>query len=363
MRLSVDERHERILRLVQERGSLRVADLAAELGVSAVTARRDVETLAELGRLSRVHGAVAWPERTAPARGAETRELGLSAPSAVLGLLVPAASYYYAEVIRGAKAAAAAAGARLILGISDYRPEEDTAQIASMLGAGVHGLLLTPSWAAGSPTPEEERTILGLDVPTVLLERRAAPGTGTAELDRVCSDHVHGACVAVRHLAELGRTRIALLARPGTPTSAFVRTGYQSGLVALGLDAPVAGTAEDFDERLKQVPDAVAAGAVDAVLVHTDTDAIVLLQHLQARGLRVPDNVALVTYDDEMAALADVPLTAIAPPKHALGEAAVGMLLQRLAEAPDGETPRRHLDLLPQLRVRASSGTPRKAPS
>jgi hypothetical protein len=150
MRLSVDERHEQIRRLVQDRGSLRGTDLADALSVSAVTARRDVEVLSELGRLQRAHGFVSWP-----GPGGEPRATHLPGVRAagrpglpsdtVLGLLVPAASYYYAEVIRGAKAAAAAAGVRLILGISDYRPGQDAAQIASMLSAGVGGLLLTPT--------------------------------------------------------------------------------------------------------------------------------------------------------------------------------------------------------------------------
>ncbi|MET7481728.1 substrate-binding domain-containing protein [Streptomyces sp. NPDC005538] len=351
MRPSVDERQERILQLVRERGSLRVSELAAELGVSAVTTRRDVETLAELGRLRRVHGAVTWPERAAPAPVRHPVEAG--AP--VLGLLVPADQYYYAEVIQGARAAAAAAGARLVLGISKYRQEEDAAQIASMLAAGADGLLLTPNWAGTTPTAAEERTILGLQVPTVLLERRAAPGSAAAELDRVCTDHVHGACAAVRHLAALGRRRIALLLTETTPTAGFVRTGYHAGLDAMGLDQPEDLAEEDSESRLRRLPDLVAAKTVDAVLVHTDTEALILLQHLQARGLRVPEDVALVAYDDEMAALADVPLTAVAPPKRALGEAAVGMLLDRLAEEPGSDSPRRHLDLLPQLRVRRST--------
>ncbi|MEZ0066832.1 DNA-binding LacI/PurR family transcriptional regulator [Streptacidiphilus sp. MAP12-20] len=355
MRLSVDERHEQILRLVRERGSLRVTDLADALGVSAVTARRDVEILAELGRLHRAHGFVTWPDPGAPVRSAWP-------PDTVLGLLVPAASYYYAEVIRGAKTAAAAAGVRLILGISDYRPEQDSAQIASMLSAGVGGLLLTPTWPDGTPSAAEEEALLGLGVPTVLLERRASPGSGLAELDRVCTDHVHGASVAVRHLAALGRRRIALLAHPGTPTAEFISTGYRVGMASVGLLPPPLPKPTDFADALAALPTAVADGQVDAALVHTDTDALVLLQQLQAHGLRVPQDIALVAYDDETAALADVPLSAVAPPKHALGETAVELLLQRMGEAPEAgpagaQPPRRHLDLLPALRVRASTAS------
>jgi DNA-binding LacI/PurR family transcriptional regulator len=92
---------------------------------------------------------------------------------------------------------------------------------------------------------------------------------------------------------------------------------------------------------------------LDAALVHTDEDALRLLQALHQRGLRVPDDLALVAYDDEVAALADVPLTAVAPPKRELGEAAVSVLLDRVRS---GRGIHRHLDLLPSLRVRVSCG-------
>jgi DNA-binding LacI/PurR family transcriptional regulator len=80
-----------------------------------------------------------------------------------------------------------------------------------------------------------------------------------------------------------------------------------------------------------------------------------LLQQLQAHDLRVPENLAMVAYDDETAVLADVPLSAVAPPKHALGETAVELLLQRMAEGLGERRPHRHLDLLPALHVRAST--------
>ncbi len=61
-------------------------------------------------------------------------------------MLAPSATYYFAEVIRGAHEAAARAGARLILRISDYRPEEDHARTEGLLAAGAEGLLVAPGW-------------------------------------------------------------------------------------------------------------------------------------------------------------------------------------------------------------------------
>ncbi|MEU3502807.1 substrate-binding domain-containing protein [Streptomyces hundungensis] len=85
---------------------------------------------------------------------------------------------------------------------------------------------------------------------------------------------------------------------------------------------------------------------------HNDHDAIVLLPRLRAQGLSVPGDLAIVAYDDEVAALAAIPLTAVAPPKRAVGVAAVDMLALWLADAARA---RHHLSILPELEIRASS--------
>lgn len=91
-------------------------------------------------------------------------------------------------------------------------------------------------------------------------------------------------------------------------------------------------------------------------MVNSDGDAVNLLQRLLSHGILVPEDFAIVSYDDEFAALADVPLSAVSPPKRALGEHAAALLLRRIAD-PDG--PREHLDLLPTLHVRDSCGAKR----
>jgi DNA-binding LacI/PurR family transcriptional regulator len=380
VRTTAEQRHRRILEVVQERGSVRVAELGTELGVAQVTARRDVETLATRGLLNRVHGSVSWPqrgpnhlpssiERGRPASGANREN-----SSPVLGMLVPSTTYYFAAVIQGAQTAASAAGARLMLGISSYRPSEDGAQVGRLLESGVDGLLLTPSWAPDAPVAEQADHFIALGVPCVLVERRVSPASPAAELDRVCSDHTHGALLALRHLTGLGHHRIALAARK-SPAATAVRAGYLTALDALGLGEPpvavidtcaVEADPAGFDAAVERLFDAVHLHGVTAVLVHNDVDAIMLVQRLLNRGLRVPDDVSMIAYDDEVAALADTPLSAVAPPKREVGAAAVELLLSRLAEERDldrtglGRAPRRHLDLLPQLTIRDSC---RPAPS
>ncbi|MET9804764.1 substrate-binding domain-containing protein [Streptomyces sp. NPDC006368] len=358
--MHAEERHQAILRRLRERGSLRVTDFAREVRVSPVTIRRDVETLAGRGLLARVHGGAVLPESGA----AVPRPVPEEQP--VFGLIVPAADYYYPEVIKGAREAAAERGVRLVLGISRYSPEQERTQVRQMIADGVGGLLITP---CGELDPA------GVSVPYVLVERRPAddlapgpengPANGPATAEHVVTDHVYGAGIAVHHLASSGRRRVGLAVRDDSPHAAQIREGYRRGLAAAGLEPPAdgvfrlpppgdtAGTAER-DRLLDAVTGAAGDGRLDAVLVHNDHDALGLLQRLRAHGVDVPGGIALVAYDDEVAALADIPLTAVAPPKHAVGAAAVDLLARRLA---DPGRPRHRLAILPELHVRASTST------
>lgn len=375
MRPHVDQRQARVRALVQARGSARVTDLAKELGISPVTLRRDVEAMAARGEIQRMHGVIsrlesgpagAAPGTTGSEAGSDARsdaagETGRGGGGLVIGMVVPTTEYYYADVVRGAREVAGSRGARLTVGLTRYLAGEDRTQADRLLSTGADGLLLTPNWEAGAPGPGEGAWTAELPVPTVLVERWAPPGHPAASLDRVASDHADGAARAVRHLAELGHRRIALASRE-TPTSGRLRTGFAAAVATLGLEPapawPTAGAAplaeaEVFARSLDYLCAAVAEGGVTAALIHSDTDAIMLIPRLQARGVRVPEDLAVITYDDEVAELADVPLSAVAPAKREVGARAAGMLLDRLENRGAGrEGPRQHLDLLPRLTVR-----------
>ncbi|MFI8322503.1 substrate-binding domain-containing protein [Streptomyces sp. NPDC085529] len=367
MRESAAERHARLLDLVRERGTVRVAELAGLLGVSPVTARRDAEALASRGLLDRVHGQVSWPRPAAP--GAPQPGPG-AGEGLVLGLLAPSATYYFAEVIRGAHEAAARAGARLVLRISDYRPEEDRARTEGLLAAGAEGVLVAPGWRG-----PEDRYAYGdwparLPVPAVLLERRAEPGSPLDGLDRVSSDHAHGVLLALRHLIGLGHATPLLVARGDSPTALAVRAGYAEALAVLGREeprpvidsVPAEADPEGFGRAVRALYEEVRSGRASAALVHNDVDAIEIVQRLAPLGVRVPEDLALIAYDDEVAALADTPLTAVAPPKRQVGRHATELLVERLTGGADEEAASRHVSLLPRLRVRASCGAGRPVP-
>ncbi len=353
-----EERHQAILRRVREEGSMRVTDFAAELGVSPVTVRKDVEVLAERGLVARVHGGAMLPEdwaETAP-ESADPHAKPGSGPR-TLGMIVPSSAYYYPEVIKGAREAAQAQGVRLALAVSAYDPQAEKSQAARLIEDGVDGLLLAPSDTEGV---RGRQWYEDLDVPVILIERRPAQDAAAAE--HVGTDHVYGARLAVQHFLDGRRQRIALFMRGGSPTSPWVKEGYYAGMRAAGIDGPDSTTFidlgsggpgdPDYERPMEEFIQGVRSGRIDAALVHPDNDALVLLERLRAASLSVPGDVALVSYDDEVAELADLPLSAVAPSKHEVGFSAVELMLLRLSEPG---RPRRRLAILPELRVRASS--------
>ncbi|MFC7716338.1 substrate-binding domain-containing protein [Nonomuraea recticatena] len=107
------------------------------------------------------------------------------------------------------------------------------------------------------------------------------------------------------------------------------------------------------DEQVAQVVRAIGDGSVTGLLVHNDEDALLLVQHLRLAGVRIPADVSIVAYDDEVAALSDPPLTAVAPPKAAVGRSAVDLLVRRIEQG--SALAAQHVALLPELRVREST--------
>ncbi|MGW7680937.1 substrate-binding domain-containing protein [Kribbella sp. NPDC054772] len=346
------ERHQAILERVEARGSMKVQELADELGVAAVTVRVDVRELARRGLVERVHGGVTWPLGES-ARPTPERAEARAGKRYGIGMVVPHPSYYYPEVISGARQAADELGVQLTLTVSGNDQAEERAQVEQLLASGADGLVLTTTLDPRT-SAETESWLRSLPVPVVLAERRVGLDTGTVE--HVATDHEHGAHLAVRHLADLGYRRIGLL-HFDTVTAPMLRAGYEWSLAGLGLErsAPEISMGENAapqqDAVSRQLVDAVRAGKVDAILVHNDSLALPLVGRLKAAGVAVPGDLAVVAYDDQLAALCDPPLTAVAPPRAAVGAEALRLLVARL---DDPTRPLHRLLLQPDLRIRRS---------
>jgi LacI family transcriptional regulator, galactose operon repressor len=175
----------------------------------------------------------------------------------------------------------------------------------------------------------------------------------------VTSDNVGGARLAVRHLHALGHTRIAMIGGLAETKPAADRLlGYRAELRALGLEAVPAYELEgDFYSEsggaamrrlleLRERPTAVFAAS--------DLMAVGAMRAAQGAGLRIPDDIAVVGFDDiQLAELVDPPLTTIRQDTVGIGVAAARALVEQI-DNPDVTPP--VLTLPVELVVRASSG-------
>lgn len=359
-------RHAQLLEALRRDGSVRVSDLTKALGVAAVTIRRDITQLADEGLVRRVHGGAAL--LVDPAPDASTTAAGAAAPPRHapalrgVGMLVPSLDYYWPDVVRGAEAAARAQHFRIRLRGSSYDSTDDRPQLERLVArTGVVGLLIAPrlkSPTAGQTLEWLESTRL----PVVLVERQASVGPQNALMESVTTDHALGAAMAVRHLAALGHKKVGLVTNTPSPTSQHVRRGWFEGALEADLsiqstvDADVPNPGGDgWDTAVDAVLDACARTGTTALLVHADAEAIALVQRCEQHHLSVPGDLSIVAYDDTVAGLVSPALTAVRPPRTAVGHAAVDLLVARLADP--GRPPHRVL-LSPSLHVRDSSAPP-----
>ncbi|MFJ9682755.1 substrate-binding domain-containing protein [Streptomyces sp. NPDC101194] len=380
MREPVELRRQRILSVVESRGAVRVGVLAAELDVSVVTIRRDVEELARAGRLRRGHGVArpvgeAQPPAAVPAsRGEDPAEQG-----GAVALVVPERHSYLYETLHGARSVLEESGMRIALHIAPQAAGAERPLVERALADGARGLLIAPRWRNARSEELDYGWLANVGVPTVLMERRPRPGSALHALDSVCSDHWYGTHLAVEHLVSLGHRRIVLAARDDSPTARSIRAAFAeiaaahtevedwsvvlsspaavpgpdpgsvgSGAVAPRDPAADARTGLDLAALLRE------RGATAAVL-HGDIDALMLVQRLAESGVEVPRDCSVVAYDDVVAALGSTPLTAVAPPKTEIGRAAAELLLHRLSGAVGARGPVRRTELLPTLKVRGSA--------
>jgi LacI family transcriptional regulator len=173
----------------------------------------------------------------------------------------------------------------------------------------------------------------------------------------VDTDNVAGAYTAVSHLIRLGRRRIATVAGPADNLAASDRKqGYLNALRNRGhstdKDLIVAG---DFTEVSGyEAMRRLLPHKPDAVFVASDTMALGVLRALRGAGIKVPDDLALVSFDDlPHAATADPPLTTVRQSIQRRGVMEVGILIDILHNGPE---PARRLVMPAELVIRTSCG-------
>lgn len=276
--------------------------------------------------------------------------------SRTLGLLVPHINgYFFPAVMAGIERVASAAGYNVVMCQSDEDVDRERRNIHTLLAAQVEGIILSVSATTRTDTRHLEQA-RRQGTPLVFFDRVPELPQSTA----VVLDDFAGAYRAVTHLIEQGCRRIAHFAGPQHLNTSRNRClGYQQALRAHGLPAPAewvyplaATTLAEGRVGMRQL--LALDAAPDALFSAYAYPAAGALEELQARGLRVPQQVAVACFSNEpFTSISQLGLTVVDQHAGHMGEAAVGLLLQLLQHGPDYHPP--HLVLAPELHVRTSS--------
>jgi len=326
--------------------------LSADLAISRNTVRQAIGELIRLGLVVRRHGS-----GTFVCGGSTSGPRSRSTQSRTVGVLVRdirSVSDVYPEIIRGIEDVCAEHDCQLLLGNTDDQVEKMSRYVARFLSAGVRGAIISP--LAGHPaSPPMYQQLVSAGIATILINR-TVPGL---RLPAVVCDDVLGGYMATRHLLDQGHTRIAAVFPAPYATVKARERGYRKALAEADIHA------DDGYVQYACLDDAAPARTMvnalfglreppSAVFAFTDELAAQVFEALGERRLRVPEDVALVGYNDcRLAVSLPVPLTSVAYPKYEIGSRAAELLLDGADHT--GQT----VVVPPHLVVRSSS--PKKA--
>jgi len=262
--------------------------------------------------------------------------------------------FAFGHIIAGAEAEARRRGYFLVIG-SVERSADEGSYLRLMLERRVEGFILV---RPGAPFLGDQLELVDqAGVPFVLIGTSRVRGVDVVE-----SDNYQGGYQAVRHLLELGHRQIASILGPaGWPPATERFEGGQQALRDFGVSADALLTEEAQDWEI-QAGEAAASRLLareskfTALFAHSDLIALGAIARLRAAGLRVPDDVSVVGFDDlPVAAVFDPPLTTVHQATEEKGAFAAGLLLAHVTgtSALEGQA-----HVLPCELVRRSSTRP-----
>jgi DNA-binding LacI/PurR family transcriptional regulator len=257
---------------------------------------------------------------------------------------------FFADVADGIEEAAVAGGYRALLSAGFLSPAREASAVETLLQLQADGLIMLGPMMGSSAIEETARHL-----PVVVVGHQLR----ARSMDSVRNDDEAGSGAVVDHLVGLGHRRIVHIHAGSVGGSRGRRRGYEVAMARHGLATHIRSVRGAFTERGGQ--DAMGAiietGALPtAVFVANDFAALGALEALDAAGLRVPQDVSVVGYDDITSSNSSrVALTTVAQPSVEMGQTAVKLLIERVKA---GRTKARHIVLVPRLVVRATTAPP-----
>src|SRR5690242_3842851 len=271
----------------------RLSDVAARAGVSVKTVSNVINDYPHITARTRakVEAAIAALGYR-PNVSARSLRKGRSD---FIALAIPEmASPYFAELGAEISRAAKRRGITVLIDQTEGESAAEKLVLDGMRGQLIDGIIFSPI-----TTVPAKLTVADIGKPLVLLGERPAGG----QFDRVAVNSVQASCDATTHLISIGRRRIAAIGVGGTSTGVVRRKGYRKALKAAGLPhdpaLELAGTGYHREDGAASMRELLALPEPpDAVFCFNDLLALGALRTLADAGLRVPEDVAVVGFDD-----------------------------------------------------------------
>jgi LacI family transcriptional regulator len=334
------------------------------------SARRSVRDVAALARVSTgtVSNVLNRPHLVAPdttervfraiedlgfVRNASARQLRAGESRAVGAIVQDLSNAFFSEITRGIEDRLADEGLVLLLCSSHNSVETELRQLQVLEEQRVLGVLITPL----SRDMAKIEALHRRGTRVVLLDREAPPG----HFCSVAVDDVRGGELAVAHLLSQGYDRVGFINGPrAIRQHAERRRGAMQAIRDVGLDpkttlieVTIPSPLTKYGEQGVDMLAKMEFGLPSAIFCVNDQVALGVLMALRARGLSVPNDVAVVGYDDVgFAPGLATPLTSVRQPMYQLGHTATSLLL---AETDDPHHRHERVRFTPELVVRASS--------
>lgn len=263
----------------------------------------------------------------------------------LFGVVFTAGQEFHAGLVDGVYRAAEAAGYDVLLSCVTPHHDERRA-IRTLVDDRCEAVLLI-----GSELPVRELSALDARLPVVVVARKIRG------IDAVRSDDAHGSALAVRHLAALGHRGITHLDGGRAAGAAERRNGFRKSAAASGVVATVVGGGLTEREGAAAAQRLLHAELPTAVFAFNDRCALGLIDVFLRAGVRVPEEVSVVGFDDSpLAGLAHVDLTTVGQDSTRLAELAVARAVTRVEATVDGSA---DTVVEPRLVVRGSTAAPR----
>ncbi len=323
---------------------VKLADVAAHAGVSVATVSKVVNDRYGVSKntTDRVRQSI---DELGYAGNLSASSLRSSRTN-VLGILLAGFEPYSAELLKGVSRVAENSEYELLAYTGRNAVGWERRSLARLGGTLIDGAILVTPTVVGASAP----------IPVVAVD----PHSGPSEIPSVDADSYRGAQLATDHLIGLGHKSIGLLGGRRDLDSALLREkGYRDSMAAAGLSV---NESHVRDAGYEAEPAGLAATDVlsradrpTAIFAANDMSALAVVASAKALGIRVPEDLSVVGFDDVPdAALADPPLTTVRQPLQRMGEEAMRLLLDIL-----GNVDRPHHVRLPvELIVRSTCAPP-----